>query len=442
MGWWMIGAAVAFAPPPEWEPSLADWSVERHVFSMPDGLRVVVEHRPSAASVRVVTRIDGGRVAEGVPGAAWHATDLWRGAGVAPSGRDVDTAYALEGAGLSASIGPDAAVLTVEGPASSADTLLGLEAVRLRGAWLSQAPAREPSMPAWADARDGAWLGPLFDAVYPEPHAYHGLYGLESARAEAEAWVVDTWRPENTTVVVSGPVAPRRALCALVGSRACVVDVVTQPVESEALVSADLTAPPAAEARLRMAPLVSAGTTQLQRAAYPVSEPVLLLGWSGPGTDAHLTGLPMQWVVDAGVSWVQRELERALPNDRVRRVRCWWIEGAASGTTVCALFLRHEANTSRVVRMATSAIRPRGLEAHVEAWKRRARASTLSALDSPDALEQLAAHFSRTGRTTFLTDRLDAINAVDAEMLRAMVRAVYVPGRAGRVLVEDGRTVR
>jgi hypothetical protein len=426
--------------PDEWRPRLEPYSVERHVFVLRDGLRVVVEQHANASAIRVVSRITGGRVAEPAAGAAWHGVDLWRGAAVRP-GLDVTTAYALVGAGLDITVSPETTLLVVEGPASAAETVLGLERARGSEEWLAVAPDhRSPSMPAWADERDGAWLGPLFDAIYPEEHPYNGMYGTGSSREHAEAWIRTTWRPDRTTVVVSSPLAPRRVLCSLVGAEACLTDVLgARPVEAEHVVSADLDAAPAGGSELWMRPLSPPRSTDLEHARFPVASPVLLVGWSGPGSDARLGGLPVEQFVDAGVRWVEDQLRDAISEDHVRRTRCWWIDGDASGTTVCALFLRHGAPIDRVGRRVTRGVGTRGLAEHLEAWRGRARADSISALDDPSGAVQLATHFARTGRTTLHTDRLDAVNAVDLEILRSMVLSVYGPRRAARVLVEDAR---
>jgi predicted Zn-dependent peptidase len=324
--------APAQAPGPAHPAATAFAVAPRYDLRAPSGLRLIYEQRPSSHLATVTTEVEAGQRydPEGREGTAHLVQELTfraREARAARLGLDLNA----EGIRSDAEVGLDTATYMAAAPARGLPLMLDAELARLAEplAGVDGETLEVVRTVAINDLRQRtetdffgtAWRW-LYHDVFPAPHPYARLESRETLSAitldEARAWSQRHYRPERATIVVTGPwpIAEAQSL-------------ITRLLPPA--LSGDPGRPVSAPARGAESgpPLETAGQHPLVRRRGDVSEPELLVGWSGPGArDPHTIPLTY-W------SWfVSKHLTASdLRDDDVKRFTC-----SVSGDRLASLF--------------------------------------------------------------------------------------------------------
>jgi hypothetical protein len=435
LAWALLGPAAAQEGPPPMRGELPAVRSERHVVELRNGLAVLVEHRPDSETIRIATRIEGGRAAEASPGASSMAVQLWH-TSVPPGGsRDVWGTYELLGARTRVELSADATVYTAEAPAVMADDLLSLETHRGGNpmGWMGEVDEDvrwvAPRHP-WRLHRP-AILGPVFSALYPSDHPYHQAWSAEGddlGMIDAAEYVARSYRPENTTVVVSSPLTPREVVCALGDVADCMGFLIygTGPI-TDAVVQTTLDRPTPDESALvtllsTPPPLPSQHYVEVEGAGVG---PMLVFAWSAPGRELRVGAVSVRGALDAVVEHIERSLRRRYARDHtVGRLGCYLLDGAVHTSVLCALRLTEPLGRRRRPFRAPR-IKAQGLAAELAEWRLSERVGMIQAEEDERRLVDLAEHYSVTGSATPLSDRMESVAVVGPDSASRLLKDAF-----------------
>jgi len=351
----LLFAVVALAAPsvPTFELRAQSTTVEGRSLCFPAGLRVMVIPVSGSPIVGVTTIISGGAAGDpvGKEGRAHLLEHLWFRS--RQGDEEVNARLRAWGVDYNAETGADSTRFYNEAAPGALDTLLDLEAGRLRDplAGVDERTLAQERAIVISEflRRRGPAAGPLYKALlnqlYPEGHpARSRPETVESLAAISMADLRDlaktAWRPEEMTITLRGAVAregmDQRVLRALPGqanghATAC---------SAHALAEAPPPGPPPS-----LEPVEIEGPVAVRTAGLAWSLPVDI-----DRVEPRLTPGLLEWAVGAGMGWTSRQsFEHSL--------RCSLVRDVWSSLVVCTFQAPRAMDAGAIRRLAVSRLR-------------------------------------------------------------------------------------
>lgn len=342
--------------------------------TLPDGLQVVAVEQPAASLVTLAVAIDGGRGDEPEPGLARAAGETWFQTDASPVST-VEQRYDRLGALTEVAVDADTTLFTTRVKPDRLPGALALEWKRFTGPLAGVDEIAPVTPKAARDAYLARHLDDVYQALFPEEHPYRDAWKPGSGRPPfylASSWVLDSWRPETSTLVIAGPIDADTLLCELhpSGCQVAPAAVVEAPL---VLPEPTITVKSKAARRREVGPLARG------------VDPTLLLAWSMPGSDTIGAALP---------ALIHDRVEEEL-GAVVRGVRCAVRVGRAASTLICELPVDQDmAALDRELRKGWST---KKLAKDVELWRTRRMNGLLGSSAEPSFPQRLALHLREGG---------------------------------------------
>jgi len=445
----LAAAPMSMGPRPDFKLVAGSYPIAVQDYCFPSGYRVSVRRDKRRPLVAMTAVVDRGSAAdpEGREGGAHLVEHLWfraRPDGGAP----VWDRLTRVGARFNAYTVPDVTTYQTVAPIGALNELLDLEAHRLADPLQGTTDADiaiersiiEAELVGHQGLRMDGALAALSSDLFPKGHPYQHMSaaGIASlSRAELEV-VTANYRPQDTTLMIVGDVAPETVLARV------------QARFPEALLygegeGRDPEQPCAPRLSEAVSSAPSPASTALRTIEAEGEAPVLLVGWTLPGafredqSRLELASLATGHAVEEAVI-VLHGIGRS-------DVRCGFQPMRESSAMVCAVQLPRRVKVERVVRAVEQGLewsghdRYGGFDRGVQLTSLHRRGDIFRAIElgtSPlnDIANDAVLYNHFVGEPVYYSRALESLDDVDGAAIQELARRWLSKGRMARVLFQ------